>query len=82
MFSNSNCALLFLLIKNLTNVIFQGDSGGPLLCRNPSNSQQWYVAGIVSHGDGCARKNEPGVYTRVSNFVDWTKFHMCKYSMC
>lgn len=53
----------------------QGDSGGPLLCRNPLNSQQWYLAGIVSHGDGCARKNEPGVYTRVSLFVKWIKYH-------
>ncbi|CAG4993032.1 unnamed protein product [Parnassius apollo] len=54
----------------------QGDSGGPLLCRNPLNAQQWFVAGIVSHGDGCARKNEPGVYTRVSIFTDWIKFHI------
>ncbi|XP_048007438.1 serine protease nudel [Leguminivora glycinivorella] len=54
----------------------QGDSGGPLLCRNPQNSQQWYIAGIVSHGDGCARKDEPGVYTRVSLFVEWIRFHI------
>ncbi|CAG9133134.1 unnamed protein product [Plutella xylostella] len=54
----------------------QGDSGGPLLCRNPLNAQQWYMAGIVSHGDGCARKGEPGVYTRVSLFVKWIKFHI------
>ncbi|XP_045493771.1 serine protease nudel isoform X2 [Colias croceus] len=54
----------------------QGDSGGPLLCRNPSNAQQWYVAGIVSHGYGCARKGEPGVYTRVSLFVPWIKYFM------
>ncbi|XP_050664597.1 serine protease nudel [Leptidea sinapis] len=53
----------------------QGDSGGPLLCRNPSNPQQWYIAGIVSHGDGCGRKGEPGVYTRVSLFIQWIKFH-------
>ncbi|XP_050343182.1 serine protease nudel [Nymphalis io] len=53
----------------------QGDSGGPLLCRNPMNTQQWYVAGIVSHGDGCARKGEPGVYTRVSLFVSWIRYH-------
>lgn len=58
--------------------LFQGDSGGPLLCRNPLNSQQWYLAGIVSHGDGCARKDEPGVYTRVSLFVKWIKYHTCK----
>ncbi|XP_038220089.1 serine protease nudel [Zerene cesonia] len=54
----------------------QGDSGGPLLCRNPANAQQWYVAGIVSHGYGCARKGEPGVYTRVSLFVSWIKYFM------
>ncbi|XP_075971716.1 serine protease nudel [Anticarsia gemmatalis] len=53
----------------------QGDSGGPLLCRNPLNSQQWYMAGIVSHGDGCGRKDEPGVYTRVSLFVKWIIYH-------
>ncbi|XP_041970500.1 serine protease nudel [Aricia agestis] len=51
----------------------QGDSGGPLLCKNPTNAQQWYIAGIVSHGDGCGRKDEPGVYTRVSLFVSWIR---------
>ncbi|XP_053603895.1 serine protease nudel isoform X2 [Plodia interpunctella] len=59
----------------------QGDSGGPLLCRNPFNSQQWYVAGIVSHGDGCARKGEPGVYTRVSIFMKWIKHHISSSSL-
>ncbi|XP_030025581.2 serine protease nudel [Manduca sexta] len=59
----------------------QGDSGGPLLCRNPLNSQQWYIAGIVSHGDGCARKDEPGVYTRVSLFVKWIKYHISSKSL-
>jgi len=49
----------------------QGDSGGPLLCREPSNLNKWYVAGIVSHGEGCARPMEPGVYTRVALFMNW-----------
>ncbi|XP_026666589.1 serine protease nudel-like isoform X2 [Ceratina calcarata] len=49
----------------------QGDSGGPLMCRNPYSKSQWYVAGVVSHGEGCAQPNEPGVYTRVSYFLDW-----------
>jgi secreted trypsin-like serine protease len=49
----------------------QGDSGGPLLCREPNNLNKWYVAGIVSHGEGCARPMEPGVYTRVALFMDW-----------
>ncbi|XP_076231283.1 serine protease nudel [Calliopsis andreniformis] len=49
----------------------QGDSGGPLMCRNPYSESQWYVAGIVSHGEGCARPNEPGTYTKVSYFLNW-----------
>lgn len=49
----------------------QGDSGGPLFCRSVLNDSQYYLAGIVSHGEGCARANEPGVYTRVALFVDW-----------
>lgn len=49
----------------------QGDSGGPLLCREPNNLNKWYVAGIVSHGEGCARPMEPGVYTRVALYMDW-----------
>ncbi|XP_043512078.1 serine protease nudel-like isoform X2 [Frieseomelitta varia] len=51
----------------------QGDSGGPLLCRNPYSESQWYVAGVISHGEGCARPNDPGAYTRVSYFVDWIR---------
>lgn len=49
----------------------QGDSGGPLFCRSASTETEYYLAGIVSHGEGCARENEPGVYTRVALFVDW-----------
>lgn len=49
----------------------QGDSGGPFFCQSESNSHQFYLAGIVSHGEGCAREDEPGVYTRVALFVDW-----------
>ncbi|CAL7938816.1 unnamed protein product [Xylocopa violacea] len=49
----------------------QGDSGGPLMCRNPYSESQWYVAGVVSHGEGCGRPDEPGIYTRVSYFLHW-----------
>ncbi|XP_033322344.2 serine protease nudel [Megalopta genalis] len=51
----------------------QGDSGGPLMCKNPYSESQWYVAGIISHGEGCARPFEPGVYTRVSYFREWIR---------
>ena len=49
----------------------QGDSGGPLFCRSVKENSEVYLAGIVSHGQGCARPDEPGVYTRVALFLDW-----------
>lgn len=51
----------------------QGDSGGPLFCRSVNNNNEWYLAGIVSHGNGCARPKEFGVYTRVTLYLDWIK---------
>ncbi|XP_026219560.1 coagulation factor VII, like isoform X2 [Anabas testudineus] len=46
----------------------EGDSGGPLVTRY---QKTWFLTGVVSWGKGCANENMYGVYTRVSNFLDW-----------
>lgn len=43
-----------------------GDSGGPLVCNNT-------LCGIVSYGTGCGREGFPGVYTKVSHYINWVK---------
>lgn len=46
----------------------QGDSGGPHVTRY---SGTYFVTGIVSWGEGCARKGKYGVYTQVSKYINW-----------
>jgi len=48
----------------------QGDSGGPMIWRGDQDSAFTQI-GIVSWGQGCARKGYPGVYTRMGRYVDW-----------
>lgn len=45
-----------------------GDSGGPMmtLYRNT-----WFLIGLVSWGEGCGHTDKLGIYTKVSNYLDW-----------
>ncbi|XP_058823603.1 CLIP domain-containing serine protease B4-like [Topomyia yanbarensis] len=51
----------------------RGDSGGPLMKLETVGRQSaWYLKGIVSFGSNkCGTENVPGVYTRLSSYVDW-----------
>ncbi len=42
----------------------QGDSGGPILAPLPVGGMR--LVGATSYGEGCARKNRPGVYARLA----------------
>lgn len=46
----------------------QGDSGGPLVRKRKGQAE---LVGIVSFGYGCAQAGSPGVYTKVSHYIDW-----------
>jgi len=49
----------------------QGDSGGPLYCYDKEDN--WYLGGVISHGRGCARAEEAGVYVRLAYYMDWVR---------
>lgn len=49
----------------------QGDSGGPLQIAHPNVNCMYVVMGITSFAKQCGDLNQPGVYTRVYDFLDW-----------
>jgi len=58
----------------------QGDSGGPLAAN--ATGAQPRLAGVVSWGEGCARPDKVGVYTRVSQFTGWVSTCMADPAAC
>lgn len=59
---------------------FQGDSGGSLGIHGPTGSIQ--IIGVVSWGRGCGRKNLPGIYTNVVNYLPWLHKRLRNECMC
>ncbi|XP_031618989.1 serine protease snake-like [Contarinia nasturtii] len=46
-----------------------GDSGGPMQVATPNSDCTYHLIGVTSFGQGCG--NGYGVYTRVSEYLDW-----------
>lgn len=74
--TNANCAKVYSSVRDHKICAgkagvdsCQGDSGGPLVHKN-------FVVGVVSSGYRCAVEGYPGMYTRVSEFLDFITFHM------
>jgi len=52
-----------------------GDSGGPLFARESTNDP-WTQVGLVSFGTAACGIGIPGIYTRVTNYLDWIDSHL------
>ncbi|NXC05913.1 FA9 factor, partial [Orthonyx spaldingii] len=48
----------------------EGDSGGPYTTEIEGT---WFLTGVTSWGEECAKPGKYGVYTRVSRYVKWIK---------
>ncbi|KAJ8029520.1 Ovochymase-2 [Holothuria leucospilota] len=52
----------------------QGDSGGPFVCKDRDGF--WTLVGVTSWGFGCGDPESPGVYARITSFVDFIESHI------
>ena len=55
----------------------QGDSGGPLFIPG-KNAESDVLVGLVSFGEGCARKNVPAGYSNIPKFSEWINSQLTK----
>ena len=52
-----------------------GDSGGALVC-DAGEFIGYVLTGVVSFGVDCGEPNFPGIYTRVTHYMNWIESKM------
>ncbi|XP_055386238.1 spaetzle-processing enzyme-like [Condylostylus longicornis] len=49
-----------------------GDSGGPVaILQNVSNKWAYFIVGIITYGTTPCGNDDPGVYTKISKYIEW-----------
>lgn len=56
----------------------EGDSGGPLQVYH-SLECMYKIVGVTSFGKGCGTAGLPGVYARISHYIDWIEANAFRY---
>lgn len=41
-----------------------------------NGDDKWKVIGITSFGNNCGKSGWPGIYTKVSSYVEWIESYM------
>ena len=75
---NSLCVIItkLYIISNFTEKdSCSGDSGGPLFARESTNDP-WTQVGLVSFGTNVCGRGIPGIYTRVTSYLNWIDSHL------
>ena len=74
----------FLLYKIMNTYFFQLFKGFQLYTQTSKceTQKQAVIVGVLSRGKGCARKNSPGIYTRVKKYLQWIKSITEKKGKC
>ncbi|XP_072943197.1 trypsin-1-like [Epargyreus clarus] len=57
--------------KNQSKDTCQGDSGGPLQIKSKRMKCMYVVVGVTSFGRACGFIGQPGIYTRVVDYLPW-----------
>ena len=83
--SDEECKRVYGSVIDGDVVLCTQDDPGQSVCQGDSGSSLWkwiddqhgkthpVLLGVVSRGLGCSRYNEPGIYTKVKEYISWIR---------